>query len=273
MYKVLVADDEKIGRKGVHFLLDQMEEELSIVEAKNGKGALHYIENNPIDILLTDIKMPFIDGIELIGEALKIQPHIKIAIFSGYSDFEYAKKALSLGVMEYILKPVNPEEFKSTIKKVIHQVDMDHQRSEQSQRHEEILKEHVLYNLVNGNNLKAIEKQLNGKPIEDYIAPYHSIILLEFPGTFFDQSPDIQEDFKKHIRIPFDYLNLNLSQSLFFFEEEDNEKLNAVAHEIYNMLQITYHTKGYLAISTKITSLEDIEGEVERLEDLLEGMY
>ncbi|HCY53089.1 MAG TPA: hypothetical protein DIC33_03195, partial [Kandleria vitulina] len=105
---------------------------------------------NPIDILLTDIKMPFIDGIELIGEALKIQPHIKIAIFSGYSDFEYAKKALSLGVMEYILKPVNPEEFKSTIKKVIHQVDMDHQRSEQSQRNEEILKEHVLYNLVNG---------------------------------------------------------------------------------------------------------------------------
>ena len=273
MYKVLVADDEKIGRKGVHFLLDQMEEELSIVEAKNGKEALHYIENNPIDILLTDIKMPFIDGIELIGEALKIQPHIKIAIFSGYSDFEYAKKALSLGVMEYILKPVNPEEFKSTIKKVIQQVDMDHQRSEQSQRNEEILKEHVLYNLVNGNNLKAIEKQLNGKPIEDYIAPYHSIILLEFPGTFFDQSPDIQEDFKKHIRIPFDYLNLNLSQSLFFFEEEDNEKLNAVAHEIYNMLQITYHTKGYLAISTKITSLEDIEGEVERLEDLLEGMY
>ena len=65
MYKVLVADDEKIGRKGVHFLLDQMEEELSIVEAKNGKEALHYIENNPIDILLTDIKMPFIDGIEL----------------------------------------------------------------------------------------------------------------------------------------------------------------------------------------------------------------
>ncbi|HBG67974.1 MAG TPA: response regulator receiver protein, partial [Kandleria vitulina] len=223
MYKVLVADDEKIGRKGVHFLLDQMEEELSIVEAKNGKEALHYIENNPIDILLTDIKMPFIDGIELIGEALKIQPHIKIAIFSGYSDFEYAKKALSLGVMEYILKPVNPEEFKSTIKKVIHQVDMDHQRSEQSQRNEEILKEHVLYNLVNGNNLKAIEKQLNGKSIEDYIAPYHSIILLEFPGTFFDQSPDIQEDFKKHIRIPFDYLNLNLSQSLFFFEEEDND--------------------------------------------------
>ena len=123
MYSVLVADDEKIGRQGVHFLLNQMDEELDIIEAKNGKEALDYIENHHLDILLTDIKMPFLDGIELIKEAIKIQPELKIAIFSGYSDFDYAKKALSLGVLEYILKPVNPEEFKATVKKIIDQVN------------------------------------------------------------------------------------------------------------------------------------------------------
>ena len=144
MYRVLIADDEKIGRKGVHFLLDQMEEELDIVEAKNGKEALEYIQNHSLDILLTDIKMPFLDGIGLIQEAVKIHPQLKIAIFSGYSDFEYAKKALSLGVLEYILKPVNPEEFKTTIQRIIAEVDKLHETQQDNIRKEEIIKEHIL---------------------------------------------------------------------------------------------------------------------------------
>ena len=66
MYRILIVDDEKIERNGIKFLLKRTGIECEIAEAANGKDALEYIKNNEIDILLTDVKMPFMDGIELI---------------------------------------------------------------------------------------------------------------------------------------------------------------------------------------------------------------
>ena len=272
MYSILVADDEKIGRKGVHFLLDQMDEELDIIEAKNGKEALKYIQNHHLDILLTDIKMPFLDGIELIKEALKVQPHLKIAIFSGYSDFEYAKNALSLGVLEYILKPVNPEEFKTTIKKVIGEVDKLHESVKQEEAHEELLKEHILYNLVNGNSIEVIRKQLSGHNFNDFIPPYTRVLLLEFDGNFFGEVEEFEEKLKENVRLTYEYLNLNLSQSVLFFEEENIEKLNAVAHDIYNFVQVKYHRNAYIAISEKIENLMRLKKSMAHLMKTLKNL-
>ena len=83
MYKVLVVDDEKIGRDGISFLLKQSSYDFDITEAQNGKVALQYIKNNDVDLLFTDIKMPFIDGIELIEIVAKMKPQMKIIILSG----------------------------------------------------------------------------------------------------------------------------------------------------------------------------------------------
>lgn len=273
MYSVLVADDEKIGRQGVHFLLNQMDEELDIIEAKNGKEALDYIENHHLDILLTDIKMPFLDGIELIKEAIKIQPELKIAIFSGYSDFDYAKKALSLGVLEYILKPVNPEEFKATVKKIIDQVNESKEASLSKAHHEELLKEHILYNLVNGNSDEQIEKQIQRGSLDDYIGHYKRIMMLSSPDNFFSEAETIKEDLIKEIPLAFDYLNLNLNESLLFFEENDPDKMGAIAKSIYNMIQIRYNKKIYIGVTDTLENYEQIQEKEGILEDLLEGMY
>lgn len=270
MYSILVADDEKIGRKGVHFLLDQMDEDLDIIEAKNGKEALNYIQNHQLDILLTDIKMPFIDGIELIQEAIKIQPDLKMAIFSGYSDFDYAKKAMSLGVQEYILKPVNPEEFKATMQKLIDQVDDLKKSVVKKDQTDKIIKEHILFNLVNGKTDDALAMRVDH---DVAIKPYHRLVMLQFTNNFFDDKEDILNDFLKCIRLPFDYLNLNMYQSLFFFEEDNFDAINAAVHDIFNMLQISYHTKGYLAISRSISDLSQIQKAADDLEEVLEGMY
>ena len=66
MYKLLIVDDEKIERNGIKYLLEEEKQELEIYEAVNGRDALEFLEKNSVDILLTDVKMPFIDGIELI---------------------------------------------------------------------------------------------------------------------------------------------------------------------------------------------------------------
>ena len=156
MYKVLVVDDEKIGRDGISFLLKQSSYQFDIKEAQNGKVALQYLLNNEVDFLFTDIKMPFMDGIELIQEVMKVKPEIKIVILSGYSDFEYAKNAMKVGVSEYLLKPIDPKEFNTSLDKVVKQYESQKKEQMKIKRQNVLLKEHILFSLVNGNSVSHI---------------------------------------------------------------------------------------------------------------------
>ena len=106
MYRVLVVDDEKIEREGIKFLLSREEGEFEISEASNGRQALEILRNEEIDILLTDIKMPHMDGLELAKKAKEKKEELQIVIFSGYNDFSFAQEAIRYGVKEYVLKPV-----------------------------------------------------------------------------------------------------------------------------------------------------------------------
>ncbi|MCB5386418.1 response regulator [Blautia glucerasea] len=111
MYRVLITDDEKIEREGIKFLLAQEEGEYEIHEAANGRQALNVLRSKEIDFLLTDIKMPHMDGLELAGKAREEYPNLPIVIFSGYSDFAFAQEAMHYGVNDYVLKPVDPDTF------------------------------------------------------------------------------------------------------------------------------------------------------------------
>ena len=113
MYTYLIVDDEMIERKGIRMLLSRMNIRENILEASNGEEALEVFEKEKIDVLLTDINMPFMDGIELLSRIHEEYPGTETVIFSGYDEFSYAKKAISYGVSAYILKPVNPEEFEN----------------------------------------------------------------------------------------------------------------------------------------------------------------
>ncbi len=119
MYRILIVDDEKIERTGLRLLLGKMDQKFEITEAVNGKEALEWLSCNRADILVTDIRMPFVDGLELVEQAARLYPDMKAMIFSGYGEFEYARRAMRFGVEEYILKPVNPTEFQNAIKKII----------------------------------------------------------------------------------------------------------------------------------------------------------
>ena len=118
-YTLLVADDQKVDRDTVKYLISAFEMPLQVVEAKDGELALEYLSNNPVDILLTDIRMPFLDGIRLSSEAKKLHSKIVIVIFSAYGEFDYAQKAIELSVLRFIMKPVDPEEFRSVLASTI----------------------------------------------------------------------------------------------------------------------------------------------------------
>ena len=106
MYRMLIVDDEKNERDCILYLLKNSGLPLEIREAEDGVAALALLKGWPAHILFTDVQMPRMGGLELIQKALALYPDIRPIIFSGYADFAYAKTAISLGVENYILKPV-----------------------------------------------------------------------------------------------------------------------------------------------------------------------
>ena len=122
MITILIVDDEKLERRGIRFLLKREEGEFQILEATNGKDALGVLESNHVDILFSDVKMPYMNGLELTKAVREDHPDMEIVIFSGYNDFSYAREALRYGVVDYVLKPVDPEEFHKTFQRVMENI-------------------------------------------------------------------------------------------------------------------------------------------------------
>lgn len=83
--------------------------------AHNGKEALEMFRQEPADIVVTDVEMPLMNGLDLLEEIRKISPRTRFLILSGYDEFEYARKALKLDVEEYILKPINEEQLRQAL--------------------------------------------------------------------------------------------------------------------------------------------------------------
>ena len=119
MYSLLIADDELKERNGLSKLIRRFDFPLKIYLAENGANAFQIMQEDHIDILLTDIKMPILSGIELIKKVREAGLNPICIIYSAYGEFEYAKEAISLGVIQYLLKPVNIQEFKKLLENVI----------------------------------------------------------------------------------------------------------------------------------------------------------
>lgn len=127
MKKVLIADDELLVRVGLKSTINWKENGFVVVgEAKNGKEAIEFFENYDPDILLTDIRMPFVNGLELIQKLKEKKPSLKAVILTHYDDFSYAKEAITLGASEYILKSdLAPENLLKVLKKL--SIEIDHE--------------------------------------------------------------------------------------------------------------------------------------------------
>ena len=119
MYKVFLIEDEIVIREALERMIPWNEYGFELVgKAKDGEIALPMIRKTKPDVLITDIKMPFMDGLTLSGIVKKEFPDIRIVIVSGYDDFEYAKKAIALGVDDYLLKPIAKAEFVNVLQKI-----------------------------------------------------------------------------------------------------------------------------------------------------------
>ncbi len=157
MYTVLIVDDEKIVRSGLIQTIqwDNLGID-NILEACNGEEAFHVFKENSIDIILTDIKMPKMNGIELIRKIKEVDNKTHIIVISGYSDFEYLQSAIRYGVNDYILKPIRGAEINDVLLAVIDKLNVDNIYVDETA----VLKENTLYRIVQGmiSRLEVQEK-------------------------------------------------------------------------------------------------------------------
>ena len=123
MISILIVDDERIERSGIALLIKRLQLPMEADLAENGEAALGKLRQRQYDVLFTDIKMPFMDGLTLAHEARALYPDLLVVIFSAYSDFEKAQRAIREQVYRYLLKPVDIGEFKAVMQSCVDDIE------------------------------------------------------------------------------------------------------------------------------------------------------
>ncbi|MCR5387918.1 MAG: response regulator [Lachnospiraceae bacterium] len=173
MLKVFLAEDEFIVRQGIKNKIAWESLGLDFCgEAADGEMALESVRKLKPDILITDIRMPFMDGLELCHHVREEFPDTEILILSGFTDFEYVREGLKLGVSEYLTKPIKPEELTEAIKTLIEKINKrtaeDEERRQSIMRREEELMRYFKETLMaeKREEVSAPEAKLDIKDID-----------------------------------------------------------------------------------------------------------
>ncbi|CAM3137274.1 response regulator transcription factor [Paenibacillus lupini] len=140
-YKVLLIDDERIILEGIASLMDWDKYGTQLAgTARNGLEALQFIETQPPDIIISDIRMPGMDGLSLVKQVKEKYPHIACIMLSGFGDFDYARQAMQHGVKHYLLKPCNENTIAEALVSVVEQLNEERHTDAFMQRMQEELK-------------------------------------------------------------------------------------------------------------------------------------
>lgn len=197
LLKILIVDDEKYFRKALQMVINWEELGYTVCgEAENGIEALEKIQGLLPDIILTDINMNKMDGLTFIDNLKQIKPNIKIIVISGYDQFDYAKRALSLGVYNYIVKPVNNDEITQTLidlKSIIQKERNIHEKIEDFKKtieiNNKILKLHYTNKLLFGNiphDITQMQKKICEYDMDIGIQPY-IVIVIEIDDSYIEK--------------------------------------------------------------------------------------
>ena len=248
MVKLFLAEDEIAMREGIRRHIQWAEEGIEFCgEAGDGELAWPMIREQKPDILITDIKMPFMDGLQLTGLVRKELPDTKIIILSGYSEFRYAQEALRLGVTEYLLKPVTPKQLREVVHRIA--VSIEEEKKNREERNDWLLEE-------------AREKEE-----QDRRKLFHALISGEFGSR---QILELAQETDIALGAPFYRLLLVFifSESEFSSQEEAAEKVKSSAEEISGCL-LFEHSLDSMAVLLSGDSDAEIEERTRQFQEMI----
>lgn len=270
--RILLVDDDHNERDGLRFLIEREKYPLTIIEASNGKRALEIIREETIDILLADIRMPYMDGLELSAIVHEEFPETKIIIFSAYGEFEYAKKAMQAKAVNYLLKPIDVQEFCKVLGNTISKCKEDKILAEQRKQRIQADKTLRWINLLTGKQPMTAETfdilKNQGYPIGEKITLIH----METQGDFFSAAePEVMDCLTDYVQGRYVYVNMYPNSSyVVLFGDRSRAELQ----------QICEHLKG-CAEETEIAffiddvpfDLTGLAQRVRKIEDIRRQMF
>ncbi len=207
--KILIADDEKIARTTLKSMLSDLNLAMTVYEASDGEMFLQKVKEHYPQIAFVDIKMPKLDGLNAIKEAKVISPHTKWVILTGYSEFDFAREAVELQVVKYLLKPLNPRKLAETMVSVL----VDYRQ--------DIIKDNTQFkrNIINLYYNQNSAGSLSQAPFIDNVVFQTGIIYLDG----YEQNNRVQrknELFRKVKTLAEKHLDNNVRIALFNIKEE-----------------------------------------------------
>lgn len=245
MYQIFVVEDELLIRQNLRNMIENMTGPYVFCgEASDGEMALSMMQDLMPDILLTDIKMPFLDGFELIRHVKAMMPWLKIIIISGYDEFESAQKAISLGVDLYLLKPVRTADLVEAIGKVAQQIEESRNKNELPAGYDKdelhhALRQHFMQQLLYGGSDTGhlLER---ARVLElDLVHSLYQVVLF-----YFDAGDERREALQPKIvsmlndkKMPLYYFNGSDQLTLLLYAAS-REALN---EEVYRLVNIVRH--------------------------------
>lgn len=187
MYKVLIVDDEVAIRNGIAKLIPFDELGIQLMGyAGSGEQALAAVREEKPDILLTDIKMPGMDGLKLIAELSGRHPEMRFVILSGYDDFGYAREALRYRVDNYLLKPIDRDELIQTLSGIVEQ--LDRLKSARRAQHDRFM-EHLLWRLFRRQMDEGeLSERLHYLGVDERGASQYRVLMCPLPEQDFEPS-------------------------------------------------------------------------------------
>ncbi len=231
-YKVFFVEDELVTREGIRDNVDWRGCGFEFSgEATDGEMALPLLRALKPDVLITDIKMPFMDGLQLSKIVRQHMPGVKIVILSGHDEFDYAQEAISVGVTEYLLKPVTVRKLQDTLRKLAAQLDQERieqeklqQMQHQMEENRSLLQERLLLKLLLGAVPpgEAIEQgQLLGM---DLVARNYQVLILRM---------DLKDRSEQ-----FEYEDYQQAQNLFISVVENDPDVFVIIKDFENFIVI-----------------------------------
>ena len=156
MYKIMIIDDNHISVDGICHNIDWSDLNAEVAcKAYDGQQALDYLQNNMVDLIISDIEMPQLDGLSLAQNALKINSSIKIILISAFDKFEYAKQAIRLGAFDYIEKPLDYSYLKKIIRNALSMLNKEQRNLEILKQSRPIMIDNFFHKLIQSSSDEA----------------------------------------------------------------------------------------------------------------------
>ena len=230
--RILVVDDEPIHRDGLIAMIGKLRPDAEIIPANNGREALDIVNGKDIDITITDIRMPVKDGLSFLEEIhSNILSKMQVIMLSGYADFEYAHRAISLGAFDYILKPVNEAKVDGLLTRAEKKIDEAKRAEEESKLYNisfPVYLEHQLNKFVKGR-LKKTECRELLELFDRYKTGFVITTKIKNYSRFSSEEIDsYRADIKYLIKIALDPVFHSIS---FFDQDNENIMVTIVTQE------------------------------------------